>query len=311
MPFDAASYIAGKNAGGGGGGGDVTVEALSVTENGTHTAEEGKAFNPVTVNVPNTYAAADEGKVVSNGALVSQTAHAEVTQNGTIDTTLYNSVPVNVSGGDPNENLSKLLNLTITHIEDATAIRIHTFRLSALPNLVSVNLPSVTQIDSSGFKSNANLETVSMHAVSAIQNEAFYQCNKLTALAFPKLRSLQAAFKRCNLLAYIDLGLPDSIPKYTFEYCPVFSVLILRKTSVCALAGIEAFTSTPFASGGTGGTIYIPKALYDHLGDGTSSDYKAATNWSTINGYGTITWAKIEGSQYENYYADGTPIPTT
>lgn len=49
--------------------------------------------------IGNQYAAADEGKVVSNGALVAQTAHAEVTQNGTIDTTLNNSVLVNVSGG--------------------------------------------------------------------------------------------------------------------------------------------------------------------------------------------------------------------
>lgn len=97
MPFDAASYIAGKNAGGGGGG-DITVEALSVTENGTITAPSGKAYSPVVVDVPNSYAAADEGKVVSNGELVAQTAHAEVTQNGTIDTTLNNSVTVNVSG---------------------------------------------------------------------------------------------------------------------------------------------------------------------------------------------------------------------
>ena len=35
---------------GGGGGGDVTVEALSVTENGTY-SEEGKAYSPVPVNV--------------------------------------------------------------------------------------------------------------------------------------------------------------------------------------------------------------------------------------------------------------------
>ena len=34
----------------GGGGGDVTVEALSVTENGTY-SEEGKAYSPVTVDV--------------------------------------------------------------------------------------------------------------------------------------------------------------------------------------------------------------------------------------------------------------------
>ena len=94
---NVVAFLAGKAAGGGGGGGgDITVEALSATENGTYTAPAGKAYSPVTVNVPNSYAAADEGKVVSNGALVAQTAHAEVTSNGTIDTTLYNSVPVNV-----------------------------------------------------------------------------------------------------------------------------------------------------------------------------------------------------------------------
>ena len=47
------------------------------------------------------------------------------------------------------------------------------------------------------------------------------------------------------------------------------------------------------------GTIYIQKVLYDRLGDGASLDYKAATNWSTVDGYGTITWAKIESSAYE------------
>lgn len=36
---------------GGGGGGDITVEALSVTQNGTYTAQTGHAYSPVTVNV--------------------------------------------------------------------------------------------------------------------------------------------------------------------------------------------------------------------------------------------------------------------
>lgn len=35
-----------------GGGGDITVEGLSVTENATYTAPEGKAYSPVVVNVP-------------------------------------------------------------------------------------------------------------------------------------------------------------------------------------------------------------------------------------------------------------------
>lgn len=36
---------------GGGGGGDITVESLTVTENDTYTAPEGKAYSPVIVNV--------------------------------------------------------------------------------------------------------------------------------------------------------------------------------------------------------------------------------------------------------------------
>lgn len=38
--------------GGGGGGESVIVEPLSVTENGTYSAPSGKAYSPITVNVP-------------------------------------------------------------------------------------------------------------------------------------------------------------------------------------------------------------------------------------------------------------------
>lgn len=44
-----------SDSGGGEGGSDITVEALSVTENGTYTAETGKAYSPVTVNVPSDF----------------------------------------------------------------------------------------------------------------------------------------------------------------------------------------------------------------------------------------------------------------
>lgn len=97
MNFDIFAYLMGKAAGKGGGG-DITVESKSIGANGTYTAPTGKAYSPVTVNVPNSYAAGDEGKVVSNGALVAQGSDT-VRQNGTVDTTLINSLTVNVSGG--------------------------------------------------------------------------------------------------------------------------------------------------------------------------------------------------------------------
>lgn len=98
--FDILAYLMGKQAGGG--GGDITVESKSFSANGTYTAPSGKAYSPVTVYVPNSYAAGDEGKVVYNGQLVAQGSDT-VTQNGPVDTTLINSLVVNVEGEDMKE----------------------------------------------------------------------------------------------------------------------------------------------------------------------------------------------------------------
>ena len=74
----------------------VDTGTKSITANGTGIDVIGYAA--VDVAVPNTYAAGDEGKVVSGGALVAQTSDT-VTTNDTYDTTLINSLTVNVSGG--------------------------------------------------------------------------------------------------------------------------------------------------------------------------------------------------------------------
>ena len=68
-----------------------------------NTLSTTSGYNHVDVNVPNTYTQSDEGKVVSNGELVAQTTKPDViVKNGAYDTTLYNSVNVNVSS-EPQE----------------------------------------------------------------------------------------------------------------------------------------------------------------------------------------------------------------
>ena len=67
----------------------------SITSNGNN--QDVVGYAAVNVAVPNSYSAADEGKVVSSGALVSQTAHADATpttSDQTIDTTTNNSIKV-------------------------------------------------------------------------------------------------------------------------------------------------------------------------------------------------------------------------
>ena len=62
-----------------GGGSSITVEPLTVTANGTQTAPSGKAYSPVTVNVPNSYKDSDIGKAVSSArTLEYQTSAAFV-----------------------------------------------------------------------------------------------------------------------------------------------------------------------------------------------------------------------------------------
>lgn len=99
--IDELSYELGKRAAsGGGGGGEAVLIDKTISTNGTYNASSDNAdgYKKAVVNVPNSYAAGDEGKVVSNGALVAQGSDT-VTENGTVDTTLINSLLVNVSGG--------------------------------------------------------------------------------------------------------------------------------------------------------------------------------------------------------------------
>ena len=121
------------------------------------------------------------------------------------------------------------------------------------------------------------------------------------------LTSTTQSFRSCKFLT-LDFGKKISIGNYWFTDCDRLTTLILRSTELCPCTNTGGFSGTPFKNGGSGGTIYIPKSLYDHLGDNSADDYQHASNWSTIYGWGTITWAKIEGSIYETKYADGTTI---
>lgn len=82
-----------------------------ITSNGTHDVTD---FASAQVNVPNSYSASDEGKVVSNGALASQTSR-QVTANGTYDTTLNSSVEVAVPASGITPSGTKSITTNGTH----------------------------------------------------------------------------------------------------------------------------------------------------------------------------------------------------
>ena len=100
------------------------------------------------------------------------------------------------------------------------------------------------------------------------------------------------AANACQNLEICDIGKAKSIAANTFANCYKLQTLIMRRTSVTTCANVSAFLNTPVRGrSGLTATIYVPAALID--------SYKAASVWSTINGYGYVTWEPIEGSPYE------------
>ena len=76
----------------------TAIGAAITAKGGTVAAGDGlEEFAADIATITNQYTAGDEGKVVSNSALVAQTAHATITTNGTYDTTTNNSVTVDVA----------------------------------------------------------------------------------------------------------------------------------------------------------------------------------------------------------------------
>lgn len=260
------------------------TKQISITQNGTTTEDvTNYASTEITANVPNSYAQSDEGKVVSSGALVSQTSDT-VTANDTYDTTLINSLTVNVSGGDPNENLLKLAKDTLTSIIlDFEGDNVKERLFNSAKALLTARLLNMG--GSSGqyiFYNCTNLQTAVLYKTGtavAIPSYTFGSCTKLTAVDITGMTF--GSGSACNGASALN-------------------TIIIRNSSVASLGNINVFTNTPFASGKAGGTLYVPNDLI--------SSYQSASNWNTILGYSTNSIQKIEGSIYETAYADGTPI---
>lgn len=141
----------------------------------------------------------------------------------------------------------------------------------------------------------------SNHNITYLREQALRACGQITGVCFPAITSAGAeALESMSALLVADLGQLGNIPQRFFQSSAKLATIILRKTTICTNSHTNIFQGTKYANGGAGGDIYVPSNLI--------SSYQSSTNWATQNSWGTITWKAIEGSQYENYYADGTPV---
>lgn len=172
-----------------------------------------------------------------------------------------------------------------------------------------VTLPTtVTSIGQYSFASCKNIETFTAKgSITTFGTYTFagasadhkmtvreiYLPNLGTSIALNLNFGSATAANACQQLEIIDIGKAKSIAANTFANCYKLQTLIMRRTgSVTTCANVSAFLNTPLRGRNSlTADIYVPSALID--------TYKAASVWTTINGYGYVTWHALEGSPYE------------
>jgi hypothetical protein len=222
-----------------------------------------------------------------------------ITENGTHDVTGYTEAVVNVvdessSGTWTTEGLANRTEPNGELTLDAVTT-IANYAFYGCTGITSVSSNTVETIGANAFSGNTNLSQIHFPNLVRIGQNAFYN-TVITELVIPNPSGSGLNYGCCsNMKSLVKVDIGSSLTKTggsSFSGCSSLTTLILRRTeSIVALNNINDFTGTPFANGGTGGKIYVPSALID--------GYKSATNWSTIDGYGTITWVALEGSEYE------------
>ena len=170
--------------------------------------------------------------------------------------------------------------------------------------ITNVQADNVTSIGTYAFHNCTSFGTAIFPLWQGTTTSNNYTFQKIgngnAVVVLPALKNAGSRMFTQSKIKAVDIG-PNfsSILADTFYQTggsQVTKNLILRRT-----AGVVTASTTDSIKAVQ--NLWVPEALVD--------SYKAATNWSTrING-GYITVHAIEGSIYENAYADGTPIPTT
>ena len=148
----------------------------------------------------------------------------------------------------------------------------------------------------------------SIHLTGATTTPSYFadHCTSLLTFVSEKAGGTMNGYclGNCPALTAIDMGGATMTIGNDAIRASYPTTIILRQTTIPTL-NANGFRGSSVVNNSYNVTFYIPKSLYDHLGDNSSLDYEAASNWSTIAARSNVTFAQIEGSYYETHWADG------
>lgn len=277
------------------------TKEITITENGTTTEDvTNYAAIQIAVNVPSGFSGDDIAYGVRNGSVVTRAGIS-----GDIELSCKTLVPFAFAG------------TAITSINAPNVTGVINFNTGGgnyggrqfmdCKSLKTAIFPALESVGDCFFEKCSALENVTLSKLKTAGSWLITGSTALKYLVLPAFTgTLTRAIQSCTALKVVDLYAPTNVASanaLTFNGDSSLDTLIIRGASVSALGNINAFNGTCFASGKTGGTLYVPQAMV--------ASYQSATNWSTILGYDNNQILPIEGSIYETQYADGTPISAT
>ena len=231
-----------------------------------------------------------------------------------------------------------LNNLTNLCLPNLTTLNGRVFNANSsyeLPSLKKIDLPNLETINIGVYDSEfsyIDVEELNLPKLTNNSSNHVIQLDhlrKLKKVFLPKVKNFEALYlyvvnyivlpdvinmHNCRYcvgdsnasnpnLKGIDLGpscttlTPDSDNLFYQTRCQNIEALILRGSTLVPLTkSLGGYGGTQSFGQSSTNHIYVPSALVD--------EYKSATNWSS---YADII-LPIEGSPYEHYWADGTPL---
>lgn len=183
---------------------------------------------------------------------------------------------------DPVGYLAEICNKTVTEVcnPHITGKLYNDFQRNNT-NLVKVDLPEVTELDSGCFNFCNNLREINFPKVSKMGSSCFEACHSITKWYFPSLETINGwgyLFASCGKVARAYFPKLTSITgSCTWGGNARLLTLVLGADTVCSISSTNVLDNTPIAgrtadTDGEMGYIYVPRSLVE--------EYKSASNWS-------------------------------
>lgn len=251
----------------------VTLDSLSVTENGVYTPSIGHAFGEVTVDV-----SGGGGGTEVEDAIIEQTISGS-----------YTNSRVTMVGFGKFYHCSQL-----TAVSFARCLMVGSSAFIGCSNLTTISFPICTTIQSYVFQNCSKLTSAVFPACTTILRAAFDKCTNLSVISFPACKTLESgvfsstaitsayfpectvigsnAFYTCKSLITISFPKCSQISAGAFTYCQTLRSVYFLGTSVPTLSGNNAFANTPLSTLTPYGSIFVRASLL--------TAFQSTVNWS-------------------------------